>query len=117
MNYSAAELDKIKGLHSRDIEAALGYKVSDEIIHRDDLVARCRSSHRPSRTKRVIDALSRGARRARRALATATTAAKNDGAARRRRGAARAHRATSCARTPRDVDAPSTDARRPSSIA
>ena len=38
VNYSAAELDKIKGRHSREIEAALGYKVSDEIIHRDDLV-------------------------------------------------------------------------------
>lgn len=38
VNYSAGELDKIKGRHSREIEAALGYKVSDEIIHRDDLV-------------------------------------------------------------------------------
>ncbi len=38
VNYSAAELDKIKGLHSREIELALGYKISDEIIHRDDLV-------------------------------------------------------------------------------
>jgi glutamate 5-kinase len=39
-NYGAAELAKIKGRHSRDIEAVLGYKVSDEIIHRDDLVLR-----------------------------------------------------------------------------
>ncbi len=38
VNYGAAELDKIKGRHSREIEATLGYKVSDEIIHRDDLV-------------------------------------------------------------------------------
>ncbi len=38
VSYSAAELDKIKGRHSREIEAALGYKISDEIIHRDDLV-------------------------------------------------------------------------------
>ncbi len=38
VSYSAGELDKIKGRHSREIEAALGYKVSDEIIHRDDLV-------------------------------------------------------------------------------
>jgi glutamate 5-kinase len=38
VNYSAAELDKIKGRHSREIEAELGYKVNDEIIHRDDLV-------------------------------------------------------------------------------
>lgn len=37
-NYSAAELQRIKGLHSSAIEATLQYKVSDEIIHRDDLV-------------------------------------------------------------------------------
>jgi glutamate 5-kinase len=38
VNYSAAELERIKGLHSTAIEATLQYKVSDEIIHRDDLV-------------------------------------------------------------------------------
>jgi glutamate 5-kinase len=38
VNYSAAELEKIKGRHSREIESTLGSKVSDEIIHRDDLV-------------------------------------------------------------------------------
>jgi glutamate 5-kinase len=38
VSYGAAELEQIKGRHSREIEAALGYKVSDEIIHRDDLV-------------------------------------------------------------------------------
>jgi glutamate 5-kinase len=38
VNYSSAELAKIKGLHTTDIEAVLGYKISDEIIHRDDLV-------------------------------------------------------------------------------
>ncbi len=38
VSYSAAELDKIKGRHSREIEGALGYKVGDEIIHRNDLV-------------------------------------------------------------------------------
>jgi glutamate 5-kinase len=38
VNYSAAELDKIKGLHTRDIGSSLGYKGSDEVIHRDDLV-------------------------------------------------------------------------------
>jgi glutamate 5-kinase len=37
VSYSAAELDKIKGRHSREIESTLGYKVSDEVIHRDDL--------------------------------------------------------------------------------
>jgi glutamate 5-kinase len=37
VNYAAAELDKIKGVHTRDIERLLGYKGSDEVIHRDDL--------------------------------------------------------------------------------
>jgi glutamate 5-kinase len=38
VNYSAAELQRIKGLHTSAIEAALQYKVGDEVIHRDDLV-------------------------------------------------------------------------------
>ncbi|MBI4515560.1 MAG: glutamate 5-kinase [Deltaproteobacteria bacterium] len=38
VNYAAAELEKIAGLHSSGIEAALGYKTTDEVIHRDDLV-------------------------------------------------------------------------------
>ena len=38
VNYSAQELRKIKGSHSGKIEAILGYKAYDEIIHRDDLV-------------------------------------------------------------------------------
>jgi glutamate 5-kinase len=38
VNYSAHELEKIKGLHSQKIDLALGYKYSDEVIHRDDLV-------------------------------------------------------------------------------
>ena len=38
VNYSAAEVDRIKGAHSRDIARLLGYKGSDEVIHRDDLV-------------------------------------------------------------------------------
>jgi glutamate 5-kinase len=38
VNYSASELDKIKGLRSDRIEIALGYKYSDEVIHRNDLV-------------------------------------------------------------------------------
>jgi glutamate 5-kinase len=38
VNYSAAELEKIKGQHTDRIEALLGYKTSDEIIHRNDLV-------------------------------------------------------------------------------
>jgi glutamate 5-kinase len=38
INYSAVELNQIKGLHTSRIEQALGYKPFDEIIHRDDLV-------------------------------------------------------------------------------
>lgn len=38
VNYSAQELDRIKGLKTNGIEKVLGYKAYDEIIHRDDLV-------------------------------------------------------------------------------
>jgi glutamate 5-kinase len=38
VNYSALELNQIKGLHTSKIEKTLGYKAYDEIIHRDDLV-------------------------------------------------------------------------------
>jgi glutamate 5-kinase len=38
VNYSATELEKIKGFRSDQIESTLGYKYSDEVIHRDDLV-------------------------------------------------------------------------------
>lgn len=38
VNYSAQELNQIKGLHTSRIEKVLGYKTYDEIIHRDDLV-------------------------------------------------------------------------------
>jgi glutamate 5-kinase len=41
VNYSSAELRKIQGVHTRDIETRLGYKISDEIIHRNDLVITC----------------------------------------------------------------------------
>jgi glutamate 5-kinase len=37
VNYSAVELEKIRGAQTRDIERLLGYKGSDEVIHRDDL--------------------------------------------------------------------------------
>jgi glutamate 5-kinase len=36
--YPAADLRRLRGLQSADIEATLGYKVLDEVIHRDDLV-------------------------------------------------------------------------------
>lgn len=35
VNYSAVELGRIKGKKTRDIEAVLGYKNTDEAIHRD----------------------------------------------------------------------------------
>lgn len=37
-NYSSSEIDKIRGKKTSEIEAALGYRYSDEIIHRDNLV-------------------------------------------------------------------------------
>jgi len=37
-NYGSEEVKKIKGLKTNEIESRLGYKYSDEIIHRDDLV-------------------------------------------------------------------------------
>ncbi len=38
VNYSAQELNQIKGLHTSRIEKVLGYRAYDEVIHRDDLV-------------------------------------------------------------------------------
>lgn len=37
-NYSSMEIGSIKGIKSADIEGVLGYKVYDEVIHRDNLV-------------------------------------------------------------------------------
>jgi len=38
VNYSAEEIQLIKGRKSYEIEAILGYKYADEVIHRDNLV-------------------------------------------------------------------------------
>ena len=38
VNYSSEEIQVIKGAKSRQIEAMLGYKYYDEVIHRDNLV-------------------------------------------------------------------------------
>ena len=37
-NYSSTDLEMIKGKKTSDIEKTLGYKYSDEVIHRDNLV-------------------------------------------------------------------------------
>jgi glutamate 5-kinase len=37
-NYSSKDLDQIKGKKTAEIERLLGYKYSDEVIHRDNLV-------------------------------------------------------------------------------
>ncbi len=37
-NYSSAELALIRGHHTRDIQARLGRKAPDEVVHRDNLV-------------------------------------------------------------------------------
>lgn len=38
VNYSSQDIDRIKGKRTGEIEKALGYKYSDEVIHRDNLV-------------------------------------------------------------------------------
>lgn len=38
VNYSSIELNRIKGFKTTEIETILGYKVYDEVIHRDNLV-------------------------------------------------------------------------------
>ncbi len=38
VNYSAREIGQIKGLNTKRIEDTLGFKYSDEVIHRDNLV-------------------------------------------------------------------------------
>jgi glutamate 5-kinase len=38
IKYSSAELDRIRGLKTSQIESVLGHKDYDEVIHRDDLV-------------------------------------------------------------------------------
>jgi glutamate 5-kinase len=38
VNYSAAEIRNIQGKKSREIERIIGYKYTDEVIHRDNLV-------------------------------------------------------------------------------
>lgn len=38
VNYSSSEIDKIKGLHSSRIQEVLEFKVTDEVIHRDNMV-------------------------------------------------------------------------------
>ncbi|MCX7965844.1 MAG: hypothetical protein N2596_04385, partial [Syntrophorhabdaceae bacterium] len=37
-NYSSSDIGKIKGIKTIDIERKLGYKYTDEIIHRDNMV-------------------------------------------------------------------------------
>lgn len=36
--YRAEDIERIRGLHSAEIETTLGYKYLDEVVHRDDLV-------------------------------------------------------------------------------
>ena len=37
VNYSASEVQRIKGVQTKDIEQVLGYKDFDEVIHRNNL--------------------------------------------------------------------------------
>lgn len=38
VQYSAADVRRMAGCHSRDIEALLGYTYGGNVVHRDDLV-------------------------------------------------------------------------------
>jgi len=38
VNYSSADINKIKGLRTNQIKGCLGYKPYDEVIHRDNLM-------------------------------------------------------------------------------
>jgi glutamate 5-kinase len=38
VQYNSADLQRIAGRHSRDIESILGFRYSEAVIHRDDLV-------------------------------------------------------------------------------
>lgn len=38
VSYNTGEIERIRGRHSREIESILGYRYTDEVIHRDDLV-------------------------------------------------------------------------------
>ena len=37
-NYSSVDIEKIMGLKTSQIEKALGYRYSDEVIHADNIV-------------------------------------------------------------------------------
>ena len=50
--YGAAEVRRLAGRHSREIDGALGYSHGDEVVHRDDLV----SIHHPVASGQEIDA-------------------------------------------------------------
>ena len=36
--YGSADMQRIAGRHSRDIESILGYRYGEVVVHRDDLV-------------------------------------------------------------------------------
>jgi glutamate 5-kinase len=38
VNYSSQDAERIKGRKTSEIESILGYKYSDEVVHRDNLV-------------------------------------------------------------------------------
>ena len=37
-NYSSSEIERIRGKHTDEISSVLGYKTTDEVVHRDHLV-------------------------------------------------------------------------------
>ena len=51
--YAAEEVERIKGLPTRDISRVLGYSNGDEVIHRDDLVVLDRNEPGSSESRKL----------------------------------------------------------------
>jgi glutamate 5-kinase len=51
--YAAEEVERIKGLPTRDISRVLGYSNGDEVIHRDDLVVLDRDEPGSSESRKL----------------------------------------------------------------
>ena len=89
VNYDAGELRRLRGVKTREIEATLGYKGLDEVIHRDNLAILSgeeRARHDDDGHRGDGGARARAAKEASRHLELATTRAKNDGLAQMARG-------------------------------
>ncbi|MGJ7903313.1 PUA domain-containing protein, partial [Lysobacter sp. 1R34A] len=51
IQYNAGEVRRIAGRHSRDIEALIGFRYGESVVHRDDLVLLERAGESPRDTE------------------------------------------------------------------